>query len=116
MPSIPTAESMPIAQKTAAIVAITQLFKYYGAPSKFCPAIAIGLGILFEYSENPTSKGVITGVILGATVTGGYGLIKRTGQCIVPMQNSHHKKPEPVKMHIPSINTQNLEHDDDRTL
>lgn len=115
MPSIPTVDSMPIAQKTVAIVAITQLFKYYGAPSKFCPVIAIGLGILFEYSENPTSQGVIAGLILGATVTGSYGLIKRTGQCIIPMQNSH-KKTAPVKTSTATPDYLNLEHDEDRTI
>lgn len=66
-----------------AIVAITQVFKYYGVPSKFCPAIAIGLGALFQYVNNPTANGILEGVVIGATVTGSYGLLKGSAQSVL---------------------------------
>ena len=84
----------------AAIVAITQVFKYYGVPSKFCPALAILLGAAFGYSENQTVQGIIDGVILGAITTGSYGVIKGAGQSVLRLP-----KKEPAD---------NLEHDDDR--
>jgi hypothetical protein len=90
-------------QKAAAIVAITQIFKQYGVPSKFCPVIAIALGIIFEYVENPTAQGALNGLILGATVTGGYGVIKGSAQSIL----------EPMKRRSESSYL-DLEHDDDR--
>ena len=84
----------------AAIVAITQVFKYYGVPSKFCPIVAIGFGAAFGYADNPTSQGIIDGVILGAMTTGSYGVLKGSAQAVLkPL------KKEPV---------QYLEPDDDR--
>ncbi len=67
----------------AAIVAITQVFKYYGVPSNFCPMIAIGLGALFQYINNPTVNGILEGIVIGATVTGGYGLLKGSAQSVL---------------------------------
>jgi hypothetical protein len=67
---------MDRAQKIVAIAAITQLFKYYGAPSGWCPAIAIVVGVILEYGERPNPIGILDGLILGAIVAGGYGLIK----------------------------------------
>lgn len=67
---------MDKAERIAAIAAITQIFKYYGAPSKWCPMIAIALGALMEYADNPTAKGVLDGIVVGAMVTGSYGVIK----------------------------------------
>ncbi len=104
MPTIPTnINEMAYAEKITAIVAITQLFKYYGAPSKWCPVIAIVLGILFEYSENPTAKGILNGVVIGAMTTGGYGLAKNAA--IYTM--------EPKSKKI-TQNIFELEHDEDR--
>ncbi len=83
----------------AAIVAITQLFKENGFPHKWCPFVAILLGALLGYSEQPNSKGIVDGIILGATVTGGYAVVKGTAQ-------------EGMKPRKTSINM--LEHDEDR--
>lgn len=83
----------------AAIVAITQLFKQYGVPSRFCPLIALILGGVFGYSENQNARGIIDGVILGALATGGYAVVKGSGQ-------------EVLKSRRPS--TELLEHEDDR--
>ena len=88
-------------EKIAAIVAITQLFKYYGVPSKFCPLIAIGLVALFQYVENPTANGIIEGVVLGSVATGGYGVVKGSAQSILPIKK---KVPDYLE----------LEHEDDR--
>lgn len=78
MPIIPTTPitDTAYAEKITAIVAITQLCKYYGTPSKYLPLVAIITGILLEYSENPTADGILRGIIIGATTTGGFGVIK----------------------------------------
>ncbi len=91
---------MDKAERVAAIAAITQIFKYYGAPPKWCPMIAIALGGIMEYSDNPTSKGIIDGVILGAMVTGTYGMLKGAGQTVLGNN--------------PSTDLSALEPDDDR--
>lgn len=82
MPTIPSnhLSTMNQAEKITAIIAITQVIKFYGIPSKFLPAIAVGIGILLQYSEDPTSKGVIDGIILGAMTTGSYGVVKGAAQ------------------------------------
>lgn len=74
----------------AAIVAITQVFKYYGVPSKFCPIVAMGFGAAFGYADNPTAQGIIDGVILGAMTTGGYGVVKGSAQSVfrIPKKTS----------------------------
>ena len=68
------------AERIAAIAAITQVFKYYGAPSKWCPLIAIALGAILEYGERPDANGILDGILLGAIVTGSYGMVKGAGQ------------------------------------
>ena len=84
----------------AAIVAITQVFKYYGVPSKFCPIVAMGFGAAFGYADNPTAQGIIDGVVLGAMTTGSYGVLKGSAQAVL----------KPLKKQP----TQYLEPDDDR--
>ncbi|MBI5422055.1 hypothetical protein HZA44_02895 [Candidatus Peregrinibacteria bacterium] len=74
---------MDKAERIAAIAAITQIFKYYGAPSKWCPMIAIALGALMEYADNPTPKGILDGVVVGAMVTGSYGMLKGAAQATI---------------------------------
>lgn len=74
---------MEKAEKIAAIVAITHIFKYYGMPSKFCPVIAILLGAVLQYTDNPTANGIIEGVVLGSVATGGYGVVKGSAQTVL---------------------------------
>jgi len=74
------------AEKIAAILAITQVFKYYGAPSPLLPFVAIGLGAMFQYIEHPTPNGIMEGIILGAVTTGGFGLIKSLVKSVFRIQ------------------------------
>jgi len=69
--------------KIIAIVGITEAIKQYGIPSQFCPTIAIIIGALLGYAEKPNSQGILEGIILGATVTGGYAVTKRVGQGVI---------------------------------
>ncbi len=71
---------MEMNEKVIAIVGITEAIKQYGVPSDFCPTIAIIVGALFGYAEKPNSQGILEGIILGATVTGGYAVSKRVGK------------------------------------
>ena len=74
------------AEKVAAILAITQVFKYYGAPSPLLPFVAMGLGAMFKYIEYPTPNGIMEGIILGAVTTGGFSLIKSAFQSVFRLQ------------------------------
>ncbi|MBU1017744.1 hypothetical protein KKA33_01815 [Patescibacteria group bacterium] len=77
------------AEKIAAIIAITQVFKYYGVPSKFCPIVAMGFGAAFGYADNPTAQGIIDGVVLGAMTTGSYGVLKGSARAVLkPLQKT----------------------------
>ena len=67
-------------EKIIAIVGITEAIKQYGVPGEYCPSIAIIVGALLGYAEKPNSEGILEGVILGATVTGGYAVTKREGK------------------------------------
>ena len=71
---------MEMNEKVVAILGITEAIKQYGVPSDFCPTIAIIVGALFGYAEKPDAQGILEGIILGATVTGGYAVTKRVGQ------------------------------------
>lgn len=70
-------------EKIIAIIGITEAIKQYGIPTQFCPTIAIIIGALFGYAEKQNSQGILEGIILGATVTGGYAVTKRVGKGIV---------------------------------
>ena len=70
-------------EKIIAIVGITEAVKQYGLPSAFCPTLAIIIGALLGYSEKPDAQGIIEGIILGTTVTGGYAVTKRVGRGIL---------------------------------
>ena len=95
------------AEKIAAIAAITQVFKFYGIPSKWCPLIAVAVGVLIQYSEQPDSKGILDGILLGAMVTGSYNVLKGSAQTVLKIP-----KTETVSVQESDINL--LEADDDR--
>ena len=75
---------MNLHYKILIIAGITEAVKQYGIPSAFSPTIAIILGALLSFFEKPNPQGVLEGVILGATVTGIYALIKRLGRALLP--------------------------------
>ena len=90
-------------EKIIAIVGITEAIKQYGIPGEYCPSVAIIVGALFGYAERPDAQGILEGVVLGATVTGGYAVTKRVGKgALTPFA----KKPDYSR----------LEADDDRGL
>ena len=74
---------MDEAQKIAAIVGITEAIKQYGVPSKYCPTIAIAVGAMLSYVDKPNAQGILEGIVWGASITGGYAVIKRSGQGVL---------------------------------
>ena len=66
-------------EKIVAILCITEAIKQYGIPSSFCATIAISLGALFGYLEQPNELGILYGIAFGAVVTGGYTIVKQIG-------------------------------------
>ncbi len=69
---------MDKAEQIAAIIGITEAIKQYGVPSSFCPTLAIIVGALMGYANKPTSQGILEGIVMGATTTGGYAVIKNS--------------------------------------
>jgi len=70
-------------QRIAAIVGITEAIKQYGVPSKFCPSIAIIVGAILSYVEKPNAQGILEGVVWGASITGGYAVVKKSGKSVL---------------------------------
>ena len=68
--------------KIAVIVGMTEAIKQFGVPSKFCPMLAILIGAILEYAQDPTTQALIQGAMLGATITGGYAVVKRAGNAV----------------------------------
>ncbi len=73
---------MEKSEKIIAIIAVVQLCKYYGVPSKLLPIFAIIVGAILEFSDNPTGNGVLDGILIGAVVAGSFGLAKGIGSLI----------------------------------
>ena len=73
---------MNLAEKIIAIIGITQIFKFYGAPSVLLPIVAMGLGAMFQYIEYPAVNGILEGFILGASVSGGFYIVKSVGKSV----------------------------------
>lgn len=97
------------AEKIIAIIAIVQLCKYYGVPSKLLPIFALIVGAILEFSDNPTGNGVLDGILLGAVTAGSFGLVKSIGWTIIRL----FKNWSPSDKHS-SIDIDDLEPEDDR--
>lgn len=80
------------AEKIAVIIAIVQIFKYYGVPHKLLPIFALLVGAILEFSENPSAQSVLDGIVLGALTTGSYGVVKGAAQTVLKTP-----KKEPVE-------------------
>lgn len=63
-------------EKIIAILAVVQISKYYGAPRLFLPILAMMVGAILEFSDDPTGQGVLNGIVVGAITTGVYGVVK----------------------------------------
>ena len=70
-------------EQIAAIVAITELFKQHGIPKKWCPFIAMGLGVIFSYAYNQTPQSIVDGIVMGAMTTGGYTVIQSSARGVL---------------------------------
>jgi len=81
---------MNLAEKIIAIIGITQIFKFYGSPSKLLPVVAMGLGAMFQYIEYPAINGILEGIILGSAVSGGFYIVKSVGKSVFRI---HEKDP-----------------------
>ena len=105
---------MERSEKVIAIIGLTEAIKQYGLPSPFAPTVAIIIGVIISYAEQPNAQGVLEGLLLGGTVTGGYAITKRAGQGLIsPFTNT--KKPNTQKATNPEpIDYSLLEADDDR--
>lgn len=120
MPTIPTTSMetnfMPQAEKVAAIIAITQLIKFYGVPSKYLPLFAIIIGVILEYSDNPTAQGILDGIILGAMTTGSYGVIKNAATYALDPKDKKEITIDAEGMNLFQLKNdiEKLEHDDYR--
>jgi len=94
---------MTLFEQILIILGLTEVAKQYGLPSKFAPVFSILLAMALEYTQLPTSEGVVRGFLMGGTLAGLYQLIKRIGRRMFYIS-----KAQPTTSH------QNLEPDQDR--
>lgn len=65
----------------ALIVALVQIAKNMGFPTKFSPLLSIGLGLLASfgfhfYSEDPIYTTIVVGLAMGVGAVGSYSTVK----------------------------------------
>jgi uncharacterized membrane protein len=82
---------MDKAEKIAGLVAITELFKQYGVLGRFCPLVTLVLGALLGYLEDPSTQGIVDGVLLGAVATGGYAVVKNSAKGVIRTRRGGHE-------------------------
>ena len=56
------------------IIGIVELLKRYGLPAKYCPFVALFLGLMFSiiFISNNLKEGIIIGLMLGLSASGLY--------------------------------------------
>ena len=73
---------MNLAEKVIAIIALTQIFKFFGTPSSVLPFISMIMGAAVGFLGKPNINGILEGIFLGAVCTGGYGIIKNAAESL----------------------------------
>ncbi|WP_322630827.1 phage holin family protein [Aedoeadaptatus coxii] len=65
---------------TSAVVGLTQAFKIAGVPNKYCPTLAVIIGLIMELAlEGLSAENAITGIVIGLSAVGLYESGTRIG-------------------------------------
>jgi hypothetical protein len=74
---------MNLPEKIAAIIGLTQIFKFFGTPSSVLPIISIIMGAMTGYLDDSSITGILRGFFLGAVCTGIFGIVKNAAETII---------------------------------
>ncbi len=65
---------------TSAVVGLTQAFKIAGVPNKYCPTLAVIIGLIMELAlAGLSAENAITGIVIGLSAVGLYESGTRIG-------------------------------------
>ena len=65
---------------TSAVVGLTQAFKIAGIPSKYCPTLAVIIGMIMQLAlAGLPAENAITGIVIGLSAVGLYESGTRIG-------------------------------------
>lgn len=65
---------------TSAVVGLTQAFKIAGVPSKYCPTLAVIIGMIMQLAlAGLSAENAITGIVIGLSAVGMYESGSRLG-------------------------------------
>lgn len=65
---------------TSAVVGLTQAFKIAGVPSKYCPTLAVIIGMIMQLAlAGLSAENAITGIVIGLSAVGLYESGSRLG-------------------------------------
>ncbi|WP_215507592.1 phage holin family protein [Peptoniphilus sp. EMRHCC_23] len=68
---------------TSAVVGLTQAFKIAGIPSKYCPTLAVIIGMIMQLAlAGLSAENAITGIVIGLSAVGLYESGTRMGERI----------------------------------
>lgn len=58
---------------TSAVVGLTQAFKIAGVPNKYCPTLAVIIGMIMQLAlAGLSAENAITGIVIGLSAVGMY--------------------------------------------
>lgn len=65
---------------TSAVVGLTQAFKIAGVPNKYCPTLAVIIGMIMQLAlAGLSAENAITGIVIGLSAVGLYESGTRIG-------------------------------------
>lgn len=65
---------------TSAVVGLTQAFKIAGVPNKYCPTLAVIIGMIMQLAlAGLSAENAITGIVIGLSAVGMYESGSRLG-------------------------------------
>lgn len=75
---------------TSAVVGLTQAFKTAGVPNKYCPALAVIIGMIMQLAlAGISAESAVTGMVIGLSAVGLYESGTRIGDSGAVSEQEH---------------------------
>lgn len=75
---------------TSAVVGLTQAFKIAGVPNKYCPALAVVIGMIMQLAlAGISAESAVTGMVIGLSAVGLYESGTRIGDFEAVSEQEH---------------------------
>lgn len=78
---------------TSAVVGLTQAFKIAGVPNKYCPTLAVIIGMIMQLAlAGLSAENAITGIVIGLSAVGLYESGTRIGDYGMVSEQENNRK------------------------